>query len=462
MNFDPYIDARRAEMIHDLQELIRIESVAGPAGPGAPFGAGVRAALDFVLARARAMGLTVYNADGYAGHAELGEGGKIVGILSHLDVVPAGDGWTYPPFGGELVAGRIYGRGAVDDKGPVIACLYALAALREAGFHPAGRLRLILGGDEEGGSWESIKYYFRVAEKPAYGFSPDADFPVINAEKGHLWISGRRKWPGKPARGGPVILAAWGGTRPNVVPDFCRLVLAPGGAEEEFRRVLTGVGPDLTWEEQGGELVISARGRAAHASLPERGKNAIGHLFTALVPLAGYLPPAQAEMVRFLAAASRYDGKGLDLQRVDGVSGALTVNLGTLSWDENEVVFALDIRYPVTADGNELTAILAEKLAGQGMAMKVEHHLPPLYFPAEHPLVATLLRVFREKTGQEAAPLAIGGRTFACALPVGVAFGPVFPGRPELAHQADEYIEVEELILAAKIYAAAMAALTAE
>ncbi|NLG84937.1 MAG: dipeptidase PepV [Firmicutes bacterium] len=458
-NIDEHIDAWRKEIVTDLQALVRLESVAGAAAPGAPFGPGVRAALDFVLSRARAMGLVAKDVDGYAGHVEFGQGHEMVGILAHLDVVPAGEGWTHPPFGGEVVDGRLYGRGTVDDKGPVIACLYALAALREAGFRPVRRLRLILGCDEEGGSWESIKHYFSVEEKPLYGFSPDAEFPVINAEKGHLWFRVEKEWPKETRGNDPSILAAEGGTRPNVVPDRCRLVLAPGNRKEKFRRALQTADPNLIVMEAGENLQVEARGRAAHASLPEQGENAIGRLFTALAQVAEWLPAGQAEAVRFLAEASRHDGTGLGIDQRDEVSGALTVNLGTLAWDATRLVGELDLRYPVSLEGDQLVTALRERMATWNLKMEVKHHLPPLYLPADHPLVDKLLLVFREKTGREAKPLAIGGRTFACALGTGVAFGPVFPGRPELAHQADEYIDLEELILIAKIYAAAMVAL---
>ncbi|MGQ9778894.1 MAG: dipeptidase PepV [Bacillota bacterium] len=457
---DECIEARRTEIVRDLQALVRLESVVGPAAPGAPFGPGVRAALDFVLARARAMGLAAKDVDGYAGHVEFGAGQEIVGILAHLDVVPAGEGWTHPAFGGEVVDGRLYGRGSVDDKGPVIACLHALAALREAGFRPVRRLRLILGCDEEGGNWESIRRYFATEARPLYGFSPDAEFPVINAEKGHLWLRVEKEWPQEAQGPGPIVVAAQGGTRPNVVPDRCVMLLAPGDhSKAELRRALEAADPALTVAEEGEALRVEARGRAAHASLPEQGENAIGRLFAALSRVAEWLPAAQAKVVRFLAEASLYDGTGLGLACRDEISGALTLNLGTLSWDETRLVCELDLRYPVSAEGDRLLAALRERLAARGLKMEVKHHLPPLYFPADHPLVEKLLRVFREKTGREAKPLAIGGRTFACALGTGVAFGPVFPGRPELAHQADEYIDLEELILATKIYAAAMVAL---
>lgn len=460
-SLDGWMEARRAEIVRDLQDLIRIESVKGPAEPGAPFGRGVRAALDFVLERGRALGFATRDVDGYAGHVEFGEGREIIGVLVHLDVVPPGEGWTHPPFGGEIVRGRLYGRGSIDDKGPAIACLHAMAALRDAGFLPRRRLRLILGCDEESRSWECVKHYFAVEERPLYGFAPDAEFPVITAEKGHLWLRAGKRWPETPPAG-LAILAVEGGTRPNVVPDRCAATLALGGrAAEEVLAVLRAADASLVFsEEEAGVLRVEARGRAAHASLPEQGENAIGRLFSALAALAGWLPEPQAEIVRFLAESFglAYDGSGLGLACRDD-SGALTLNLGTISWDPAGIALMLDLRYPVSADKQGLLARLRERLGTIGLGLELEIDLPPLYLPPDHPLVRELLRVFREKTGSAAEPLAIGGRTFASAIGTGVAFGPVFPGRPELAHKADEYVDLEELLLMAEIYAAAMAAL---
>jgi len=459
-SLDGCVEARRQEMVRDLQDLIRIESVKGPAASGAPFGLGVRAALDFILERARTMGFATKEVDGYAGHVEFGAGREIIGVLVHLDVVPPGEGWTHPSFGGEIACGRLYGRGSIDDKGPAIACLHAMAALRETGFLPRRRLRLILGCDEESGSWNCVERYFAVEEKPLYGFAPDAEFPVITAEKGHLWLRAGKRWGGTQ-EGGLAILSVEGGTRPNVVPDRCAATLALGGrAAEEVLAVLRAADVSLVFSEEAGVLRVEARGRAAHASLPEQGENAIGRLFSALSALAGWLPEPQAETVRFLAESFglSYDGAGLGLACRDG-SGALTLNFGTISWDPAEIALMLDLRYPVSADKHGLLARLRERLAAIGLELEVDIDLPPLYLPPDHPLVRELLQVFREKTGSEAEPLAIGGRTFASAIGTGVAFGPVFPGRPELAHKADEYVDLEEFLLMAQIYAAAMAAL---
>ncbi len=457
---DEYLEAQRESMIRDLRALIGIRSIKGPSLPGAPFGREIRAALDFVLDRGKALGFAVKDVDGYGGHVEWGAGSELVGVLAHLDVVPAEDGWRHPPFGGEIDAGRLYGRGASDDKGPVIACLYALAALRASGWTPRRRLRLILGCDEESG-WECVERYFAVEERPLYGFSPDADFPPIMAEKGLLSLELRRRWsdPG----GGPVRIGILqGGTRSNIVPERCLADLAvPADRRAEAAAGLRAAGHPIRLTQDGEAIHIETEGVAAHASLPEQGLNAIGRMCLSLRKIADWLPQEQREALKFLSdgIGLTYDGSMLGIACRDAVSGPLTLNLGTVAWDEQGARIRLDIRYPVTADKQSILDRISREASHAGFAMQIIVDLPPLYVPEDHPLVEKLKRVFAAKTGNDAAPIAIGGRTYACAIGTGIAFGPIFPGRPNVAHQRDEYIDLDELMLCAKIYAAAMAEL---
>jgi len=464
LDLESLLEGKREEMIRDLRELVKIESVKDAACPGAPFGPGVREALDLVLQKGQAMGFAARNVDGYAGHLEFGVGEELIGVLAHVDVVPAGSGWTHPPFGGEVSDGRLYGRGSSDDKGPVIACLHALATLKEAGFAPRRRLRLILGCDEESG-WECVDRYFAAEERPAYGFSPDAEFPLIIAEKGQLGLEMSRCWGGVEAPEAAVrVVALHGGTRPNIVPDTCRARLrVQATVLPEVLDILRQSAMPLETTEREDGLELAATGMAAHASLPQKGVNSIGRLLLGLAGLMPYLPGEQAEVVRFLAEGIGldYDGSGLGLACQDA-SGALTLNLGTLSWDEKGVTVKVDIRYPVTVGRQAIFGPMRDKAELSGLRTAVYNELPPLQVPDDHPLAVKLLQVYNERVGGQAAPLAIGGRTYACAIGTGVAFGPVFPGRPEVAHQRDEYIDLDEFMLMAKIYAAAMAALTAE
>lgn len=457
---DRLVAARQEVMIRDIQELVRIESVEGAPAPGAPFGLEIKRALTWFLDRGQALGFAAKDVDGYAGHLEFGAGKDLVGILVHLDVVPAGDGWTHPPFGGVVAGGRLYGRGSIDNKGPAVACLHAMAALRESGFQPRKRVRLILGCDEESG-WQCVQHYFQREERPLYGFSPDAMFPLIKAEKGQLGLRAFRAWDaGVKGRG---IVKVAGGTRFNVVPDYCE-ALVRGESRTVNAAAASARQNGLEAEPDPEGILLKARGISAHASLPEQGRNAIGLLCGSLQGCKEFLPPEQAETIGFLAEAfgMDYTGAGLGIAAKDEISGPLTLNLGVIDGDATGVRLEIDIRYPVTVSRDELLVAITNRMEKAGFQIAVQTDIPPLHVPADHPLVRKLLRVFRDKTGNAAEPLAIGGRTYACAIGTGVAYGPVFPGRPEVAHQRDEYIDLEELQLMAKIFAAAMAELTVD
>ena len=214
---DQLIEGWREEIIEKLRGWVAIDSKAGkPAGEGMPFGPEVRKMLDKALSDAEEMGFETKNFDGYAGHIAMGSGEQTMGILAHLDIVPAGDGWTHDPFGGEIENGRFYARGAIDDKGPAMAALYAMRAVRDAGVEMKDGVRLILGCDEETGM-SDMRHYASCIKMPDYGFSPDAEYPVINIEKGGLGILLTAVCDSDEDAEIPVYSMA-AGERPNVVP----------------------------------------------------------------------------------------------------------------------------------------------------------------------------------------------------------------------------------------------------
>lgn len=451
------INQYQEEMILRLQELIAIPSEkSSPAGPGAPFGPEIARALEYVLAWGEKEGFRTENFSGYAGHLEYGEGEEDVGVLLHLDVVPAGAGWQHPPFHGVLAGDRIYGRGAVDDKGPAVAVLYALKALKEAGIRTARKIRVIFGCDEESG-WQCMKHYFQEAPKPALGFVPDADFPLIHCEKGSVVLQLQAGYNPSPA-GGLELLRVTGGTRHNVVPESAEALLLPadsGAGVWDRLQDICAKDPRVTLEKTGGQIRLQVKGEAAHASLPHLGENAIIRLLAILAALGEKDGPW--EPIALLAKKiTDFTGKGLGIACQDQISGALTCNLGTIAIGNGKVQLGLDIRYPLCLDEESIVARIKAELGGGGFEITGRHGLPPHYLPAESPLVRTLLAAYQEETGDFSPPLAIGGRTYATALGNGVAFGPNLPGRPQLAHQKDEYIQVADLMLAAGIYGRAL------
>lgn len=460
MNVDKKIEELREEIIHSTQELIKIRSVEETAEAGMPFGKGVNDALEYALALSRKLGFKVRNIDGYGGHAEFGDGEECVGILVHLDVVPEGSGWTYPPYGGEIHEGKIYGRGAIDDKGPAVAALYAMKVVMDAGLKLNKRVRIIFGTDEETG-WDGIKHYFQKEETPTLAFTPDADFPVIHAEKGILIFDLEKEFKENREQGIRVKTIK-GGNRPNMVPDYCEAVMVvPEQLQEqllkEFQGYCRSKQARMELFEDNEQVIVKSYGVSSHGSLPESGVNAISQLMLYL----NTLPLAGSDMKDFIALyrdkiGMEYYGESIGCGFRDDESGRLIFNVGMIEGDESKVSVSINIRYPVTYTDAEVYNAILKALEGTGIQIVEGDHKKPLYVPKEHELVQKLMKVYWEETGDEAEPIAIGGGTYARALDNAVAFGPLFPGQTGLAHQKDECIGIEDLLLLTKIYAKAI------
>ena len=462
MDLSGVIELYKAHIIENTSKLIQIPSVEAAAQPGKPFGEAADDALLFCLKLAQELGFMTGNVDGYAGYAQMGEGDETLGILVHLDVVPEGAGWTYPPFSGVVQDGKIYGRGAIDDKGPAIAALYAMKAVMDSGVCLRKKVRLIFGLDEESG-WKDMEYYFKKEPMPETGITPDGCYPVIYTEKGIVDVAVKKCF--KPSDFVTLRLSSViGGERPNMVADSCECVFKPHGLNEkvlvsvETFFSITGERLQTSFDEKGA-LTIKANGVSAHGSTPQKGKNAIAIVLSFLATL-GY---GESEMERYLNLLNDkigFDTKGIGLGiDCEDESGELTVNLGTLEANADGGMALLNIRYPVTFSEDALLQKIKEAFYDEDLEILVKGRHKPLYVPKDHPLVKTLLEVYNEQTGQNADAIAIGGGTYARALKNAVAFGAVFPGKPDLAHQKDEYIEIEDLILNAKIYAHAIATL---
>ncbi len=447
---DQIVESLREPLIQTLQKWVRIPSMKGEPAPNAPFGLTVRKMLDMALADCKDLGFEVRDIDGYAGDAQMGQGEDVLGILAHLDIVPAGDGWKTDPFGADLIDGRIYGRGTNDDKGPAVAALYAMKAVQMAGIQLQKRVRLILGCDEESGM-DDMKYYQTHADMPSTGFSPDACFPVINTEKGlyHLKLSG------KAAEDGLKVLRIEAGQRPNVIPGLAEAYVAGDAGTickkvEEFAKA---AGYPVTAEcMPDGGVKISALGVAGHAAMPEMAKNAILRLLKALEYLGVQGPLLRLAQVIGL----EYDGTSLNIAVSDKLSGALTLNLGILRVDEQNVEATIDIRYPVMASPEAILKAITAAVAPAGMLVSESTFKQPHHVPESSVLVQSLLNAYHEVTGRPRQAIAIGGGTYARCLKEGVAFGSLFPEDEELAHQAGEYMTIDGLMANVKIFTRAI------
>lgn len=415
MTFKQQVAEQKEEIIAVTRQLIQFNTVESEALANAPFGQGNRDALSYVLELGKQWGFAVKDLDGYAGYLEFGSGEEVIAVMPHLDVVPEGDGWDYPPFSGRLVDDKIYGRGASDNKGPAAAALYAFKIVRDSGLRINKRVRLIFGCDEESG-FECVKHYIKTEGLPTAGFTPDGSFPVINAEKGII----RGTFTANLPPGTPVLYFT-GGTAGNVVPHYAKAIIN-----------------GTTYE---------AEGIAAHASTPELGDNAI-------IKLAKQLQPFSHPVLEFLKIAA--DKATLGIAVEDEISGQLTYNIGVIAVDEHTARVTVNIRYPVTGDASAIIGKLQQAGAAYGFTFADVVNSPSHYVPKDASLVKTLLNAYQEATSHKGEPLSMGGGTYARVLGNFVAFGAKFPGEGSTAHQKNEYITIPTLLKAAEIYAAAI------
>lgn len=478
MNCKEIIEANRDLQIQTLQDLVSIKSVVSnpvtnEKGEYFPFGQGVQDAFACFLKTAEAFGFETKNVDNYGGHVDFGsgdyrKGDPIVAVLGHLDVVPEGDGWSFDPYSGAVSDEYIYGRGTLDDKGPMVAALFAMKALKESGYVPKVRVRMILGLDEET-NWDGMKYYFEKEPMPSYGFTPDAEFPALNGEKGMMNFEIAKKLT-KHQGAGLSLSSLTGGSAANMVPQHARAVVYSSDSAvyahirelaEDFR---TSTGYSLKVKGTGKSLEITAEGKSAHGATPEAGLNAI----SVMMAFLGRLNFGADDLNVFFDFYNKYIGFDVNGQNLgcgfsDGESGRLTLNAGVIRYDKESITLNINIRYPVTFTEEQVYEAVMPLLDCYGMGLIKLGGKAPIYLPPDSPMIRTLMDVYRENTGDyESEPLVIGGGTYAKAAKNIVAFGGLFPGDPDLMHQKDERISIERMMTMTKIYADAIYKLSQE
>lgn len=448
---------RQEELIGNLKELVQINSVLDEStkSADAPFGVGPKKALDWMLQQGKEQGLKTKLIDNIVGYIEMGQGEELVGILCHVDVVPAGSDWVHPPFGGVIEDGKLFGRGSIDDKGPTMAAWLAMKMVKDAGIKLDRRVRLIVGSDEESG-FRCIKRYVEKEEMPTLGFAPDADFPIINAEKGIAELSFQQKTKSSENE---QLVSFHAGHRINMVPDFAEATVrnVPEEFEATFKAYLKLAEVEGSIEQTTDGFKLSIKGRSAHAMEPNAGINAA-------VKLAQYLntvltTPQSKEFTQFVVTgfANETRGKALKLAFTDEISGDTTLNAGVVSFEEGkEGKIDVSMRYSVSYPYDEKIALAESEVTKLGFTLVVDDDSKPHYVDPKEELIQKLSKVYERNTGEKTELLAIGGGTYARELATGVAFGMLFPGEPDLAHQADEYVVIENLVKAAAIYADAI------
>lgn len=458
---------RKENIIRDAQEFLKIKSVLDEdhANETAPLGPGIEQALNYMLNKGESDGFTVKNLNGLAGHIEYGEGKELLGILCHVDVVPEGDGWTSAPYSAEIRDGKIFARGAIDDKGPTIAAYYALKIVKELGLGLGKRVRIILGTDEES-NWRCVNHYFKLEEMPTIGFAPDADFPIIYAEKGIFDFMLEQNQLKDNKSEEIVLEMIQAGRRLNMVPDLAeaRLTCKTNDTAETiknaFEKFIKDNNLSGTADSDGGLIQLRLEGVSAHGMEPDKGRNA-GLLMNQFLHDGIHigLDVQGKEFVSFVDSYFGHDsrGKALGIAYKDEISGELTINNGILSYQKDQGgKISLNLRYPVTHNIEETKTKLKQITENSNFTFKELGDSKPHHVDEQHPLIKVLQKVYEEQTGEKAELIAIGGGTYARSLEAGVAFGPLFPGRPDVAHQKDEYIDIEDLLKATAIYAQAI------
>lgn len=446
---------QKENYLNDLIALIKIPSVRDDtqASEKYPLGPAPAQALSAFLEMAEQDGFKTKNIDNLVGYAEWGEGDETLAILAHLDVMPAGNGWDSDPFDPIIKDGNLIGRGASDDKGPGMAAYYAMKTLKDMGVVPNKKVRFIVGTDEES-NWTGMKRYFEVEPEPTYGFSPDAEFPVINGEKGQ--VSLLLDYPGGNT-GDDLLRSFEAGLRFNMVPREADAIVEVGDNEA----VATAFTAFLDANPVEGECVLEADGlhlqvigKAAHGMEPEKGINAATYLATFLQQL--HLGGQAKQFVDLVANYLHLDTRFHNFMGAytDPVMGDLTVNVGLLSFDAAQGgQIDMNFRYPkgVTPDG--LQAKVAAVAKDYGMTVHYEKFEVPHYVPADDPLVQTLMKAYIDQTGEtDAKPEVVGGGTYGRLMARGVAFGALMPSTPNTMHQANEYQPVADLLKSMAIY----------
>lgn len=464
------IEENKTEMLASLSKLISIPSVAKEGKGRKPFGAEVDEAYRLMLKMAEDEGFDCFDAGGYGGHIDYdGTEDGIVGIIGHLDVVPEGDGWDFEPYGGavicdeETAAEYLCGRGTMDDKGPVITSFYAMKALKECGFEPAKTIRLILGLDEET-DWKGMDYYLEhVGDLPDTGFTPDGDFPVIRAEMGILIFEMIKKLPVSRGKG-LELTSIKGGTAANAVPDYAKAVImdSTGGNYDVIREMVANCREENGWKitcrGAGKSLEIAVQGKSAHGAKPEQGVNAISILMDFLGRL-NFLNDGAADFIDFYNKCIGYDihGERAGCALEDEDSGRLIFNVGKIEMDKNAAKLTINIRYPVTCTDEQVYNGIMNVLDKYNIGILKEREQAPINLDPHTELVSTLMNIYGKHTGDmNSKPMVIGGGTYARAMDNIVAFGARFPGEPELGHQKNERISVENLMRLTRIYAEAI------
>lgn len=451
MNIQNEVLKYKNDVISSLQESIQIKSVEEETKPGMPFGEGPAKALEHFLNVGKKLGFEVENFDNYAGHIDFGTGEETLGIVGHVDVVPEGSGWDYPPFSGKIVDNKMYGRGTLDDKGPLMICLYAMKALKDMGVPLKKKIRMIVGANEET-NWGCMKHYFGKLNmpQPTLAFTPDSAFPVTFAEKGIFrgLLKIKTNCKDLDILGGKVL---------NAVPEKAVITLPISEKEKVEKNIpIFNHGKDykISSEIIDNKIVVTSLGKAAHAAHPKLGYNSLTALMLFINSLNLNID-GLSNLAKFFAEKVKmeFNGKSAGLFYEDEPSGEISMCYGKAFIEDGYINISLDTRYPVTANGEEIKNKTINLLNNYNIDFSPLKEEKPLYVKKDDPLVKTLTKVYCEVTkDSDCEPLASGGGTYAKAVKNCVAFGALLKETPDTMHQKNECIDLSTIDTLLKIY----------
>ena len=454
IDFKQEVLNHKEDLLKDLFDLLSVRSILGTdITEETPFGSGPREALDLILSFGKRDGYKTKLVENKAGHIEVGQGEELFGILGHVDVVPVVEAdWTSHPFKPEIRDGKIFARGSLDDKGPTMAAYYAVKLLDKLGVKWNKRVRVIIGSDEETG-FRCVEAYFKHEEQPASGFTPDAMFPLVYAEKARATFDHKLKFVDEDGQYNYKLVKFNGGQVLNMVIASAKAELEGevSDIKEKFENFLAQ--EKLEGEvEVGNTIKLTLKGKAAHGSTPQYGINGATKLAEFLSTLG--LDNNGKNFVDYIVEKLANDpfGEKLEINYSDDEMGEATYNYGILEYDlERKIgLVSTDCRHPKKFDlVDRLNGIKVDNIDIEVTSTKEAH-----YVPKDDELVTTLMDVYRKHTGDtKNDAFVLGGGTYARCLKKGVAFGLLFPGKEDTMHQANEYLEVEDLLLATAIYA---------
>jgi dipeptidase D len=419
---------------------------------------------EYLRSLAEKLGLHFNDVDGYVQEIWIGDGPGSFGLMSHSDVQPVNlSEWTNDPWSGEVINGSIWGRGSVDDKGPIVAIMYGMRALLDSGFPLRKKILLLVGTDEESAN-EDVSTYLKTNAAPDKTIVVDSNYPVICAEKG--WCGAWLELPLSstlPAGDGLAVVSLESGFSPSIVPETATAMLvAVGGNVDQYVPVIKKKGKDFAQERAGAKfsiglqsdtLVIIAHGKSVHSAAPETGHNALTDL---LVFLDHSVKPLRNEYTLMANFASTYigfelNGEKLGIRHHDSFMGDVTVSANMFQKTDSTVMFMFNFRIPKGISKDRIMRELQSRYDAfgkkHGVQLSVRHYIStPLYNDPEGPFVQRLLGIYNSVTGEQRMPESIGGGTYANRIPNAVVFGPALPDEEYLGHQPDEHFKISTLV----------------